>query len=94
MERFLPVRWSDEDGTQTELLPRDDRGFLAVRWSAEDRTVKGRTETGLLPRDYTMSGDKGTLQLRLTTKTKDTITFCIKDTSTCKNSRGKRKLVL
>ena len=36
MERFLPVRWSDEDGTQTELLPRDDRGFLAVRWSAED----------------------------------------------------------
>ena len=93
MERFLAVRWSDEDGTQTELLSWDDISFLAVRWSAEDGTVKGRKETGLLPRDYTMSGDKGTLQLRLTTTTKDTITFCIKDISTCKNNRGEYKLV-
>ena len=59
MERFLAVRWSDEDGTQTELLPRDDRSFLAVRWSAEDGTVKGRTESGRTEWDRTCGSRTG-----------------------------------
>ena len=70
--------------------------FLVTTWNDKDGTIRGRTRTELLPTKYKMTGTKRTIhiQLKLTTTTKDTITFYIKNISTCKNRRGKCKVVV
>ena len=68
--------------------------FLVTKWNDKDGTISGRTRTEVLPMNYTMTGSKGTIQLILTTTTKDTIKFYIKDISTCKNIKGECKVVV
>ena len=63
------------------LLESEMESFLAVRWNDENGTIRGRTQTDILPGNYAIIRHKGTLQIPTT---KDTIKFYIKDVYTCK----------
>ena len=63
------------------LLESEMESFLAVRWNDENGTIRGRTQIEILPGNYAIIRDKGTLQIPTT---KDIIKFYIKDVYTCK----------